>query len=61
MAKLVLIHDVCLGELLESVSEWCRDNMMIYTVYPMNGCGLAVIEVEKSLAFYADKDKTSGE
>jgi len=43
------------------VENWCCDNMMIYTIYPMNGCGLAVIEVEKSRAFYALKDESTSE
>lgn len=53
LARVILIHDVCLDDkLLDAVRAWCRHNMMIYTIYPMNGCGLAVIEVEKSRFFY---------
>jgi len=59
-AKVVMVHDVVLERgnmksLLMAVESWCCDNMMIYTIYPMNGCGLAVIEIEKSKAFYNEK------
>jgi hypothetical protein len=66
-ARVVMIHDVSqqdtglLRSLLTSVENWCHDNMMIYTIYPMNGCGLAVIEVEKSREFYADKNESASE
>jgi hypothetical protein len=50
----VMIHDVCLDDkLMNAVRDWCRHNMMIYEVYPMNGCGLAVIEIMKSRMFYS--------
>jgi len=56
LARVVLIHDVCLDEeLMNSVTEWCRHNWVIYTIYPVNGCGLAVLEIEKSGAFYKEK------
>lgn len=62
LAKVVMIHDVCLdSELLSAVDAWCKHNWMIYTVYPLNGCGLAVIEIEKSGYFNANEDKPSGE
>lgn len=66
-ARVIMIHDVSqqdtglLRSLLTSVENWCHDNMMIYTIYPMNGCGLAVIKVEKSRFFYADKNETTSE
>jgi len=61
-ARVIMIHDVCLDDmLLEAIKAWCQQNMMIYTIYPMNGCGLAVIEVEKSSAFYANENKPTGE
>ena len=60
MAKTVMIHDICQDvELLHAVTEWCRDNWVIYTVYPLNGCGLAVLEIEKSKSFYTLEDKTT--
>jgi hypothetical protein len=57
LAKVVIIHDVCIEQgypksLTRSIEEWCRSNMIIYTIYPMNECGLAVLEIEKSLKFY---------
>jgi len=58
-ARVVMIHDVCLemgnpSSLLRAIEEWCVRNMVVWTIYPMNGCGLAVIEIEKSRGFYAN-------
>jgi len=62
LAKVVMIHDVSLdNELMDAIREWCRHNMVIYTIYPMNGCGLAVLEIERSGAFYANKNEATSE
>jgi hypothetical protein len=56
LARVVMVHDVCLDHgLMLAISEWCRHNMVVYTIYPLNGCGLAVIEIEKSGEFYNQK------
>lgn len=52
-ARCVMIHDVSLElghpkDLLKVVNEWCKQNMAIMTYYPMNACGLAIIEIEES-------------
>ena len=58
MARVVMIHDICLDdELMGGLIKWCKHNMMFYTIYPMNGCGLAVIEIEKSREFYDNFDR----
>lgn len=53
LAKVVMIHDVMLDKkLMEAIEEWCRHNWVIWTVYPVNGCGLAVLEIERSMGWY---------
>ena len=59
-ARVVMIHDVCLesgqkGDLLRAIQEWCIQNMVIWTVYPVNQCGLAVLEIEKSKNFHQER------
>jgi len=54
LAKIVMIHDIMSDELYKGMKEWCVQNMMIYTIYNLNGCGLAIIEIEKSRNFYQE-------
>ena len=62
-AKVIMIHDIMAGydvfpALLNGVLNWCMRNFMPVTVYPLNFCGLAVIECEKFRGFYSTfKDK----
>jgi len=62
-AKVILIHDIMAGYdvipiLLKGVLNWCMRNFMPVTLYPLNFCGLAVIECEKFRGFYSTfKDK----
>ena len=56
-AKVVMIHDVCqewqiTTGIMNGVIQWCQKEFMPYTIYPLNACGLAVIEVEKWGKFY---------
>lgn len=56
-AKVVMVHDICQEaenrkSLAYAVEKWCFDNMAIYTNYPVNKCGLSVIEMQNSGVFY---------
>jgi len=65
LAKCVMIHDVCLEagnhmSLLRAIEEWCIQNMVIWTIYPVNQCGLAVLEIEKSRNFHQERYEKTG-
>lgn len=62
LARVVMVHDVVVDRLLlDAVREWCIHNMIDYSVCTQNGCGLAIIEVEKSMAVYTNENKPTGE
>ena len=57
-AKVILIHDICQDwvvrtGIMNGLMEWCKKEFMPYTIYPLNACGLAVIENEKWRHFYS--------
>jgi len=57
-AKVIMIHDIMAGYdnspfLLNGVLNWCMRNFMPVTLYPLNFCGLAVIECAKFRDFYS--------
>ena len=57
LAKVIMIHDVIqdwekTSGIMNGLISWCQKEFIPYTIYPLNACGLAVIEMEKYRDFY---------
>ena len=62
LAKVVMVHDVCQEwqistGIMNGLMQWCNHNFMPYSIYPLNACGLAIIEVEKHRKFYEETSR----